>query len=264
MSTLTFGDLALNNVMKLPLWKFLDWGTPVCGLCGMSVPGTTAGPWDQQLFTEGGSPWENQAGKEKGQKEIRKTPKSKMKRLKDRVRVGSRKTEQEVVSTEKSEQKRQITICLCTYPETEGLPREGQTLPAGHCTGEGAVPWVLYLFCLPRKAISRSSEALHKVAPSAHKSQSDCKICLSGDLSSFNNLSSPLGLNFQRERTPGQQQRVHSDDGLIKGETVIMEWYGSSQVEIPQSELIYVPGSEVWNSFLCSLLCSQNPPQNNI
>ena len=93
-----------------------------------------------------------------------------MKRFKDRVRVGkeSREAGGEAHSTEKRKQTRQIMICVCTYPETEGLPREGQAVPVGHCTGEGVLLWVLNMLCLPRKATSRGSEALHKTASSAY------------------------------------------------------------------------------------------------
>lgn len=72
-----------------------------------------------------------------GQKESRKTSESKMKRFKDRVRVGeeSREAGGEAHSTEKREQRRQIMICLSTYPETEAFLREGQAVPWGTALG---------------------------------------------------------------------------------------------------------------------------------
>lgn len=126
--------------MKFLLWKLLGWGVPVCRLYGMSLPGTIAGPWAQQLLTEGRSPWENQAGRGVGTEGEYKTSKSKMKRFKDRVRVGeeSREAAGEARSTEKREQRRQIMFCFCTYPETETLRREGRAVPVGLCTGEGS------------------------------------------------------------------------------------------------------------------------------
>lgn len=99
-----------------------------------------------------------------------KTSKSKMKRFKDRVRVGeeSREAAGEARSTEKREQRRQIMFCFCTYPETETLRREGRAVPVGLCTGEGVLLWLLNMLCLPREATSRGSEPLHKTASSAY------------------------------------------------------------------------------------------------
>lgn len=93
-----------------------------------------------------------------------------MKILKDRVRVGeeSREAGGEARTTEKREQGRQITICLCTYTETEGLPREGLAVPAGHGTAEGVLLWVLNVLCLPGRATSGGAEALHEAASSAY------------------------------------------------------------------------------------------------
>lgn len=121
----------------------------------MSLPGTTAGSWAQQLFTEGGSPRENQAGKGKGQKESRKTSKSKMKRFKGRVRVGSRKTGWEAVSTEWREQRRQITICLCTYPETEGLQGKGKLCLQDTALRRVSCPWCSTHSVSPKKQSQR-------------------------------------------------------------------------------------------------------------
>lgn len=65
----------------------MGWEEPVCGLYVMSLSWTTAGPGAQQLLKV------DHLGniklkEEREQKESRKASESKMKRLKDRVRVG--------------------------------------------------------------------------------------------------------------------------------------------------------------------------------
>lgn len=193
--------------MKFLLWKLLGWGVPVCRLYGMSLPGTIAGPCAQQLLTEGTSPWENQAGRRDGTEGEYKTSKSKMKRFKDRVRVGeeSREAAGEARSTEKREQRRQIMICFCTYPETEGLRREEQAVPVG----QGVLYWGGGLALGAQHTLSPQGSNLQRFRTSAQT----CFICLQlGWLQNlfewgFVCLHYPfyllLGLDFQERTTPG-------------------------------------------------------------